>query len=356
MKLVKYLLRNFFGVFFFSLAFFVLILCLTDLLLNIWNYISKNVPPSQVGKIMLYYVPKTVWYAVPIAVLFATAYVLSNMYANNELLAVFATGISLFRFTLPLLIVSVFMSIGLFYFEDNLVVDTYAKKVTLQDNALKKSQSLNKERILVISNNGQVIYKADYYDDELKRLFSVFILFRDQDRNIDTVVYSDTAMWEEDHWILSNEFCYQLNGTTYVMGNLPSEKEEMLTEPPSTFQNNTQSVEELNVKNARLYIQHLEKAGLPSGEAKSVYYKKYAFPCIVFIVVFLAIGLSGKTRKNVLLVSLALSICAVVLFYVMQMVTMLMAKFGTIPPLFGAWFPVVFFVILSIVLLRFART
>ena len=88
---------------------------------------------------MLYYVPKTVWYAVPIAVLFATAYVLSNMYANNELLAVFATGVSLFRFTIPLLIVSVFMSIGLFYFEDNLVVDTYAKKVTLQDNALKKS-------------------------------------------------------------------------------------------------------------------------------------------------------------------------------------------------------------------------
>ena len=123
-----------------------------------------------------------------------------------------------------------------------------------------------------------------------------------------------------------------------------------------TFQNNNQSVEELNVENARIYIQHLEKAGLPSGEAKSVYYKKYAFPCVVFIVVFLAIGLSGKTRKNVLLVSLALSICAVVLFYVMQMVTMLMAKFGTIPPLFGAWFPVVFFVFLSIVLLRFART
>ena len=38
----------------------------------------------------------------------------------------------------------------------------------------------------------------------------------------------------------------------------------------------------------------------------------------VFIVVFLAIGLSGKTRKNVLLVSLAMSITAVVLFYVFQ--------------------------------------
>ena len=150
MKLVKYLLKNFLGVFLFSLFFFVLILCLTDLLLNIWNYINKNVPPAQVGQILLYYIPKTVWYAVPIA----TAYVLSNMYANNELLAVFATGTSLFKFTLPLLILSIFMSVGLFYFEDNLVVDTYAKKVSLQEKVLNKSQSYNKERILVISENG----------------------------------------------------------------------------------------------------------------------------------------------------------------------------------------------------------
>ena len=77
---------------------------------------------------------------------------------------------------------------------------------------------------------------------------------------------------------------------------------------------------------------------------------------MVFIVVFLAVGLSGKTRKNVLIISLALSVIAVVLFYVLQMITMLMAKFGAIPPVFGAWFPVVFFVFASSILLKYART
>ena len=37
-------------------------------------------------------------------------------------------------------------------------------------------------------------------------------------------------------------------------------------------------------------------------------------------------------------------------------VTMLMAHFGTVPPVFGAWFPVVFFIFVSAVLLRYART
>ena len=53
----------------------------------------------------------------------------------------------------------------------------------------------------------------------------------------------------------------------------------------------------------------------------SEYYKKFAFPLIVFIVVFLSIGLTGKTKKNVLLISLASCITASVLFYVTMMVT-----------------------------------
>ena len=45
-----------------------------------------------------------------------------------------------------------------------------------------------------------------------------------------------------------------------------------------------------------------------------------------------------------------------VLYYIMQMVTMLLAKFEYIPPLAGAWMPVVFFVICSCLLLKTSRT
>ena len=81
------------------------------------------------------------------------------------------------------------------------------------------------------------------------------------------------------------------------------------------------SIEEVTVDDAKKYIEYRRRAGLPYAEALSVYYKKYSFPCILFIVVFLSIGLSGRTRKNVLLVSLLLCIGAAVLYYIMQMVT-----------------------------------
>ena len=169
-------------------------------------------------------------------------------------------------------------------------------------------------------------------------------------------MYSDLASWIDEHWYFSNPSQYKVEDGVIKKVPYDSSLSERLTEPPETFRNNTVSVQEVNIKEAKAYIRHLEKAGLPCAEPKSEYYKKFSFPFVLFLVVFLAIGLSGKTRKNVLVVSLALSISAVVLFYVTQMITMLMAKFGVIPALFGAWFPIFLFVVISVVLLKFAKT
>ena len=216
MKLVSYLYKKFFAVFIGALAFFVMILSMTDLLMNLWNYISKSVSFSQIGKIMLYYIPKTVWYSVPIAMLFSTAYTLSDLYAKNELTAIFASGVSLFKFTSPLLIVAVFMSVGLFLFEDNLVVPTYAKKQELQKSALHREKSLNNDRIVIMSEEGNLIYKADFYDNKNEQLSVLYIIFRNEDKSLDTIVRADSAKWEDNHWKLSGSVAYKKSGNSLI--------------------------------------------------------------------------------------------------------------------------------------------
>lgn len=356
MKMLIYLYKKFIPVFLGSLAFFCMILSITDLFINLWSYIAREVPLEIVGKIMLYFLPKTIWYSVPIAVLFAVAYTLSDLYAKNELTAIFASGISLLKFTMPLLIFSVIASFGLFFFDDFVVVPTYAKKQSIQKEALHKETSTNNDRIVIMSEEGRVIYKADFYDDAQKRLYGITIVFRDKDKSFQSIIRSDNALFHDGKWVLNNAIQYTRQDSTLVQTEVDKQFLDRLTEEPDTFRNNVVDIEEVSTREARQYIRHLEKAGLPCSEAKSVYYKKFAFPFVVFIVVFLAIGLSGKTRKNVLIISLALSIGAVVLFYVLQMITMLMAKFGAIPPLFGSAFPILFFTVLSVILLRYART
>ena len=118
MKLVFYLFKKVIPLFLGAMLFFALVLNLVDLFMNIATYLQNNCSVKEILLVMAYYVPKTVWYAVPVAILFSTSYVLSDMYATNEIQALLASGVSLFRFTVPLLIVSLVMAFGLFFFEN----------------------------------------------------------------------------------------------------------------------------------------------------------------------------------------------------------------------------------------------
>ena len=80
-----------------------------------------------------------------------------------------------------------------------------------------------------------------------------------------------------------------LTGTFYVA----QEYLEQLTESYEIFRKSNVDIQSVTAKEAKVYINHLKKAGLPYQEQLSEYYKKYSFPFIIFIFVFF-----NKTSLN----------------------------------------------------------
>ncbi len=356
MKLVTYLLRQFLPIFFGSLGLFVFILTLVDLLMNLWSYINFLSPVGSIAQVVFLYTPKAVSFSLPIAVLFSTAYCLSSMYARNELIIIFTSGVRLLRFVFPLLLFSFILSFGLFFFENEVVVPTYSQKVALQDELLQRTVDESNVNVTLQSARGLVVYKADYYDDINKRLIDVTIVTRTEDFKLDKIVRSENATWIDTVWRLKDPIMYSYDDGELSKVQIDRDFLATLDEPPDSFKNNDISIEEMNVSDSKEYIDYLRRTGLPSAQAETEYFKKFSFPFVLFIVVFLSVGLSGKTKKNVLPVSLVLSVCATVLFYITQMITTLLAEFGYLSPLIGAWFPIILFVIISSVLLYYSHT
>ena len=356
MTLARYLCSKFLKVFAVALLFFTMVLVLVDLFMNLWRFIAQNVPASQIFTIMALYVPKAVSFGLPLSVLFSVSYTLSELYAKNELTVVFASGIPLINFAMPLLLLSIMLTVGAFYFEDKVVVPAYHQKVNMQKEVLHEMISKNSENVVVITESGNTVYKANFYDDTRKALYGLYVVHRKEDKQVEYIIHAQSALWQEENriWKLFDYVVYDVSERKLAIKS----KFENLTldEPPETFQKNIVSVEEVSVEDAKQYIAYLRRAGLPYSEALSQYYKKFSFPFIIFIVVFLSIGLSGRTQKNVLLMSLLSCIGAAVSYYVAQMITMLLAQFEYISPVMGAWFPVIIYIIISIVLLRYTRT
>ena len=254
MKLHRYLFQRFIPVFLGSLGFFSPVLILVDLLMNLTSYIQNNAAASDVARVILLYLPKTIWYAMPLGILFAVAYTLSDLYANNELTAIFSSGVSLIHFVYPLLIFSIIMSFVLFFFENFIVVPTLAEKNELQNSLLHKEKSLNKSNIVVISDGGLIVYKARHYESASKRLSNLYIIFRDDEKKLKAIVYSDYALWDETSslWNLGNSLEYDYeNEIMTVSHSVKDEYRKRLSEGYEVFQSNVKNIQDVDAKQAK---------------------------------------------------------------------------------------------------------
>ena len=355
MILDRYLIRQFIPIFIAAIGMFAFLLSLIDLFANLVRYLNYDVPFSQIMKISMFYLPKSFSYALPISLLFASAYTLGDMYARNELTSIFSSGIPFWRFSLPLVFLGALASLFSFFFDDTIVIPTLRTKNELSRHFLQQQAAESNSDIVIKAKNGQLIYSVDYYDYTAQILNGISIVEQDARGEFISLVRSQRAAWTGEYWDLVNPIIYYWDNDGLLRAKLlPST--DIYKEHPDTFRRSAVKAEELPAMQAGLLVQDLKIAGLPYIEAQAEFYHRFSFATVSLIVMILSISMGGRFRKNIMLMSLLASLSAAVVFYVIEMITMMMAKLGYIPTLIGAWFPVVIFISLGLLLLKGAKT
>jgi len=350
----RYLLRQFVPIFFIAISMFVFLLLLIDLFTNLVRFLNNEVPMLEILKISFYFIPKSISYALPISLLFAAAYTLGDLYSRNELTTVFSSGIPFWRFSLPLLIVGLTASVFSFYLDDVIVIPTLKVKNELSRRALRQLVTGSNSDVVIKARNGRLIYAVDYFDGERLLLNGVSIIEMDDNGKFVSQIRARSASWNEDYWEFRNAFIYQYEDEILRISPLPFSAS--YNESPDTFRRSTVEVDELPVKQVGLLVNDLRSAGLPYYHVQANYYHRFSFAATSFIVMILSISMGGRFRKNILLMSLFTSLSVAVVFYVTEMVSMTMAGLNYIRPIIGAWFPVLLFIFIGLVLLRSAKT
>jgi lipopolysaccharide export system permease protein len=353
----RYLLRLFLPFFGGAVAFFVLILELIDLFNSLWRYLALDVPLLAIARVAYLYLPTCLSYALPISLLFATAYTLGSLYARNELIAIFCSGVSLPSFVISLIALSVVLSFASFFYSDGIVLSSYKQKGDYSRKLLGQKVSLSNADVAVIAKDGRIVYRADYYDDATSSLSGLTVLERSADGTPEARIEADFARWDGKAWSMTRVRRFEKGGDgDWVEKDYGSSSDPALDEPPSTFRSQNLDVQEMSVKELATYVAFLRRAGLPYQGALAERHKRFAFSFAPFVVVLISSALGGKFRKNVLLMSLLSSLLVATGYYVTQMVTMLLAKTGLLPPALGAWLPLGLFAAVGVVLFRRART
>ncbi|MCL2410536.1 MAG: LptF/LptG family permease [Treponema sp.] len=354
LTLDRYLLRQFFPMFFIAISLFVFLFLLIDLFSNLTNFLNNEVSVVTILRISLYYIPESISNSMAISLLFASAYTLGDLYARNELTTVFSSGIPFRRFSISLVIVGFLASIFSFFFTDILVIPTSKTKNELTRIALNRHVTELNSDIVIRSREGRIIYAVDFFDVNNQILNGVNIVEIDENGGFVSQIRAPSAIWRETYWEFRNAVIYQHDGEFLRIS--PLEPTNFFDEDPETFRRHAVNVEELNARDAGLLVQDLRAAGLPYSHVQANYHRRFSFSAASIIVMILSVSMGGRFRKNILLMSLFTSLSAAVVYYVTEMLSMALARLNYIPPFIGAWFPVFLFLVIGLSMVRSAKT
>ncbi len=353
-------LKVFVPMFLWTVFFFVLVFELVDVFAKLPQYIGRNTSMIDIALIVAFYVPKCVTYSLPIALLFSITFTLGNYYMNNELVSIYCSGISLYRMIVPFLIIGLFLSLFMFFFEERVTIPSLAQKNKLFNKALGLAEPFSENNVAVKSVDDRIIYQANYYNDANKTLAGVMLLERDENNVLVRRIDADSADWDDRNsvWVLRNCHIYEWDSrkAMFTERDLATYSNPGLTDRPRSFQKLTRNVEEMEAGDAYDWVLSLKNAGRDYQAAMSEFYKKFSFALTPLVITLISCSIGGLLKKNVLLMSLFVSICIVVVYYVVQMMAMTFAGLGLIPPFYGAWSAFILFLAGGVIMVRLART
>ena len=116
--LSRYVTKEFFKNFIVSFLFFFVIFFVNSILLLVQKILLKNISVGEMVEMVLLYMPQFLVYTFPFATLTASSMVLGDLSSSNELLALRSLGLPRIRIYMPLIVLSLIMSLATFLVSD----------------------------------------------------------------------------------------------------------------------------------------------------------------------------------------------------------------------------------------------
>ena len=113
-----YVVREFFGMFVLVLASFVMLMLVFTFFELVGDIVRNHIALATVGDYLLNLAPSMIYTITPLAVLIAALVTFGVLNRNSEIVAMKATGISLYRLVVPIVSISAVLAVCLFVFDD----------------------------------------------------------------------------------------------------------------------------------------------------------------------------------------------------------------------------------------------
>jgi LPS export ABC transporter permease LptG/LPS export ABC transporter permease LptF len=350
-----YVLRSF-------VSYLLLILSSLLVLFLVFTYfellsdiVRKKIPFLTQLEYLLNFVPSVLYQVTPLAVLLTVLVMFGLMQKSNEITAMKATGVSIYRTVIPILVIAITLAGGLFVL-DQWYLPYANKRVETLRNLIKGKPAqtyLRPDRKWIFgetrkgTSENRKIYYYEAFDPD-RNTFGSISAFELDPHSFQMVkrVYAARARWAEhlQKWTFENGWQRSWSNTPGADLREDLRKFDVstfaeLNEPPTYFKKEVLQSSEMNYEELRRYIYDLQQGGFDVVRLRVQLQKKIAFPLITLVMAIIAVpfALSGGRRGALSGVVVALVIG--VTYVLTSSLFEAMGNVSQLPPLIAAWSP-----------------
>ncbi len=339
-----------------------LLYVVADLSSNVEDMARNRVPANVVLAYYANLVPQVFLDVTPFALMIAVLILLTLLERQQEMTALKAAGISLYRLTVPVLLVAAAAAGGLWFLGEIVVPNANREAQRLLDRIKGRETTRTyraSDRQWLLSRTGNTLYNFLRYDDPSETLIR-FTMFRvDENMNLGFYLFSRRVRYYDGVWIADSGWFRQIfpDGTDEFKTITAPMKLE-IPEGPEYFGQEYRRPSEMSVGELASYIRELVDSGYRPSKLIVRWHQKFAYPLSAFVMVLLALpfGLSRGGRRVTTMQGIAVALVLGIAYF---MSTALFGRLGEVevlPPVVGAWAPVVLAILFAINRLTTIRT
>ncbi len=346
-----YILTTFFFYFVTMLLSFVLMTHVYTFFELLSDIVKNHIAMLRVFTYLFFLTPKLIYDSVPISVLVAVLVTFGILTKHNEITALKACGVSLYRLAVPILLASSLLSGGLFAFDHYYVPQANRKQDAIRSEIKGKPVQtyLHPERQWIYSAQGTRVYYYKYFDPATKVMGGVNVYELDP-ANFHMLrhISAEKARWERQlqKWVFEN-------GWSREFGPKGSEKFQdfagqvmtfpELTEHPEWFLKEQLQDKQMNYQQLAAYIRDLQQSGFDTIALQVQFYRKFAVPLFAAIMALIATPFAFVAGNRGATTGVGVSFVIAIAYWAISLVSAELGDVNLLPAAIAAWSPDVLF-------------
>lgn len=288
--------------------------------------------------------PLALYQLLPLAALVGTLATLGLLAKNNEVTAFKACGISLFRLATPLILAGLLLTAGMFLLDDTILPYANQRQDALRDQIKgRPAETYFQPTHQWIYGEHNQVFNYQFFDPD-RNLFGGLNIFEIDPGTFELRrrVFASRASWEPSlsSWVLESGWVRDFSGGT-VTSYVPFRAETLdeLTEKPSYFKREVRQYYQMNWSQLRAYIRGLQQAGFDTSRLSVEWHKKFAYPLITTIIMFLGIPFAFLIGTRGATGGIALAIGIGIVYWSTAALFEALGAVGQLPPFLAGWAP-----------------